>query len=332
MQIREGKPPGSSRLSQTGVELSREARVRLAWMDFYRRCGNVAHTCRHFGISRQTFYRWQRRYDPYDLTSLEERSPRPRRCRQPTWAFPLEEKVLGLRLQFPRWGKDKLAVLLRRQKMAISVSMVGRILTRLKQQGRLVEPRRSGVPGSRRALRPRPYAVRKPKQYAVSEPGDLVEVDTLDVRPLPGVVFKQFTARDVVSRWDVLQAHPRATAQTAAQFLDTLQHRMPFSIRAVQVDGGSEFAAEFEQACQERALHLFVLPPRSPKLNGAVERANRTHTEEFYQVTACSLEMKKLNRELRHWEKIYNTVRPHQALGYLTPLQFLRQTSSQRKE
>jgi transposase InsO family protein len=42
--------------------------------------------------------------------------------------------------------------------------------------------------------------------------------------------------------------------------------------------------------------------------------------------------MKKLNRELRHWEKIYNTVRRHQALGYLTPLQFVRQTSSQRKE
>ena len=50
--------------------------------------------------------------------------------------FPLEEKVLTLRLQFPRWGKDKLAVLLRRQKVAISVSMVGRILTRRKQQGR----------------------------------------------------------------------------------------------------------------------------------------------------------------------------------------------------
>ena len=51
---------------------------------------------------------------------------------------------------------------------------------------------------------------------------------------------------------------------------------MPFPIRAVQVDGGSEFAAEFEQACQQRGWHLFVLPPRSPKLNGAVERANRT--------------------------------------------------------
>ena len=332
MQVHRGKAPGSSRLARTGVELSREARVRLAWMDFYRHCQNAARTCRHFGISRQTFYRWRRRYDALDLSRLEARSHRPHRQRQPTWTFPLAEKVLTLRLQFPRWGKDKLAVLLRRQQLQVSASMVGRILAQLKRQGRLVEAPRCGVPGSRRALRPRPYAVRKPKQYAVSQPGDLVEVDTLDVRPLPGVVFKQFTARDVISRWDVIQAHPRATAQTAAQFLDTLQHRMPFPIRALQVDGGSEFAAEFEQACQQRRLHLFVLPPRSPKLNGAVERANRTHTEEFYQVTPCSLQMNKLNRELRRWERIYNTVRPHQALGYLTPLQFLRHASSQRKE
>jgi len=93
-----------------------------------------------------------------------------------------------------------------------------------------------------------------------------------------------------------------------------------------------DIAAEFEQACQQRGLRLFVLPPRSPKLNGSVKRAQRTHTEEFYQVTACSLEMKKLNRELRQWERIYNTVRPHQSLGYLTPQQFLLRGSSQRKE
>src|SRR5271166_4722636 len=187
MQIRKGKPPGSGQLARVGVELSREARVRLAGMDLYRRCRNVAHTCRHFGISRQTFYRWQRRYDPYDLTTLEERSHCPRRRRQPTWSFPLEEKVLGLWLQFPRWGKDKLSVLLRRQKLPVSTSMVGRILTQLQGQGRRVEPPRTGVPRSRRALRPRSYAVRKPKQYAVFAPGDLAEVDTLDVRPVAGV-------------------------------------------------------------------------------------------------------------------------------------------------
>jgi putative transposase len=82
---------------------------------------------------------------------------------------------------------------------------------------------------------------------------------------------------------------------------------MPIPIRAMQVDGSSEFAAQFELACQQRRLHLFVPPPRSPKLNRAVERANRTHTEDFYQVTPCSLEMKKLNRERRLWERIYKT-------------------------
>jgi putative transposase len=332
MQAKSGKPPRSGRLATVGVELSRAAQVRLAWMDFHRRTQNVALTCRHFGISRQTFYRWLKRYEPWDLTSLEERSHCPHHRRQPTWSVLLERKVLTLRLQFPCWGKDKLAVLVRQPGEAVSTSMVGRILTRLKQRGRLAEPPRRGVPRSRRDLRPRPYAVRKPKQYAVSAPGDLVQVDTVELRPLPGVVFKQFTARDVISRWDVIQAHTRATAATAALFLDTLQHRMPFPIRALQVDGGSEFAAEFEQACQQRGLHLFVLPPRSPKLNGAVERANRTHSEEFYQVTPCSLEMKKLNRELRNWERVYNTVRPHQSLGYLTPHQFLQRFSSQRKE
>ncbi len=107
---------------------------------------------------------------------------------------------------------------------------------------------------------------------------------------------------------------------------------MPFPIRAVHVGGGSEFAAEFEQACQQRGLRLFVLPPRSPKLDGAVERAQRTHTEEFYQVTDCSPNMAAFNRELRKWEKTYNTVRPHQSLGYLTPQQFLQQWHAQRKD
>lgn len=75
-------------------------------------------------------------------------------------------------------------------------------------------------------------------------------------------------------------------------------------------------------------IKLFVLPPRSPKLNGQVERANRTHTEEFYEVTDCDFELAPLNLELRRWEFTYNTIRPHQALGYLTPHEFLMQNYS----
>jgi putative transposase len=290
--IPEQKLPQARQLVRWGQELSREAQVRLAWMDFYRTRGrNVAFTCRHFGISRKTFYRWRRRYDPHDLHSLESGSHRPHHLRRPTWTPTWAEQVLRLRRRFPRWGKDKLVVLLGRQGLRISTSMVGRILRDLHRRGVLVEPLRSSSRHSRRWLPARPYAVRKPKEYRALYPGDLVQVDTLDVRPLPGVSWKHFTARDVISRWDVIQAHTRATAATATQFLDSLQQRMPFPIRALQVDGGSEFAAEFEQACQQRGLRLFVLPPRSPKLNGAVERAQRTHTEEFYQLTDCSLEI-----------------------------------------
>ena len=152
------------------------------------------------------------------------------------------------------------------------------------------------------------------------------------MRPLRGMVLKHFTARDVVSRWDVVEAHTRATANTSATFLNAVLDRMPFPVHAIQVDGGSEFQAGFEEACREQGIRLFVLPPRSPKLNGCVERAQRTHTEEFYEVNDFSLEMAPLNRELLAWERIYNTVRPHQALGYLTPHQFVTRWLSHKKE
>ncbi len=127
--------------------------------------------------------------------------------------------------------------------------------------------------------------MRKPAGFVAGRPGDLVQVDTLDVRPLPGLVLKQFTARDVVSRWDVLELRTSASARSAVAILDALAARMPFGVRALSVDNGSEFMAQFEQACAERDIALLTLPPRSPKLNGSVERANRTHTEEFYEVT-----------------------------------------------
>jgi len=231
--------------------------------------------------------------------------------------------VRRLRREYPRWGKDKLVVLLRQAGWVVSVSMVGRILSWLRARGVLVEPVGRAV-SVRKARRARPYAIRKPRDYEVAHAGDLVGVDTLDVHPLPGVMLKHFTARDVVSRWDVLEVHQRATATSAAVFLDAIRARMPFPVRAIQVDGGSEFQAGFEVECQRRGIRLFLLPPRSPKLNGHVERAQRTHTEEFYEVTELEWTVDAIRRPLRRWECIYNTVRPHQALGYRTPHQFLR--------
>jgi putative transposase len=103
---------------------------------------------------------------------------------------------------------------------------------------------------------------------------------------------------------------------------------MPFPVRAVQVDGGSEFMAQFETACKERGIRLFVLPPRSPKLNGHVERAQRTHREEFYRRVLLPDSLKLINRALRRWENVHNSQRPHQALAYRTPKAFLREIAA----
>ena len=332
MRIISGTVSGVSRLPRVGVELSRKARQRLKWFDYYNsRSHNARLTCRHFDISPQTFYRWKRRYNPHRLESLEDRSRRPKHLRQPAYSVELVEAVLRLREKYPRWGKDKLVALLHRERFDCSASTVGRILHKLKERGVLREPISNHISASKRQMK-RPYAVRKPKEYVAREPGDIVEVDTLDVRPLPGVILKHFTARDVISRWDVLEAHSRATSNTASGFIGVLLKRMPFPIKAIQVDGGSEFQDAFEEECQRRGIKLFVLPPRSPKLNGHVERAQRTHTEEFYEVTDASFELPELNQALLKWEKVYNTVRPHQALGYLTPQQFLEQYQQRRRE
>jgi putative transposase len=308
---------------EAAPDLSRRAKARLDMLDWHERHGrNLALTARHHGFSRPTVYRWLGRFDRLHLESLEDRGSAPRRRRRPTWTVEHLRAVKATRERYPRWGKDKLVVLLRREGIRLSTSMVGRILRRLLRAGDLGEPVRRRMSVRQRRWQ-RPYAIRKPADWAVERPGDLVELDTLDIRPLSSLVLKQFTARDVVSRWDTLELGRRATAQAAAAVLDRLAERMPFPVRAISIDNGSEFMAEFEAACQARGIRLFVLPPRSPKLHGAVERANRTHTEEFYEVTTAEPELAAFQVELRAWETVYNTIRPHQALGYLTPAEYL---------
>jgi putative transposase len=317
--------PGSeyitSRVRQ--VTLSREATKRLGWMDHYSRCQNARLTCRYFGISAQTFYRWLNRYDPDDLTKLESGSHRPFKVRQPETAVEVVERIRELREQYPRWGRDKLAVLLQKEGVEVSASTVGRVMNRLRARGVLVEPEnvRLAKLARRRRRKPR-YAVRKPKGYPVEAPGDLVQVDTLKLLLMSNDVRYHFSARDVISRWDAARSFRRQTSFAAARFLEYLEKKFPFPIKAIQIDGGSEFKKDFEEAVRKRGIPLFVIPPHSPKLNAHVERANRTHREEFYEVETIGPTMEEHNRQLDRWGYIYNYIRPHQALDYLTPAEY----------
>jgi putative transposase len=302
--------------------LSREAKKRLPWFD-YARTHSSSRTCRHFGISRSLFYYWKPRYDPRDLSKLESRPSRPKRVRQRRWTAAQVEAVRRVRGAYPRWGKQKLALLLARQGVHLSVSSVGRILTDLHRRGVLHEPRR--VRATPHARHPRPHAQRKPGGMALAKqaPGDLVEIDTMQMHPAPGVTRYQFTAVDCASRYSVVGVRRTATAGTARDFLREAQARFPFPIRAIQVDGGSEFMADFERACRDDGVPVWVLPPRSPKLNGQVERANRTHREEFWECYDGELDLPTVGDALRRWEAVYNHERPHHALGLRTPAAFL---------
>lgn len=304
-------------------ELSPKARERLRALDLWRETRNARLACRVFGMSRASLYRWRHRFDPKNLRSLENRSRRPRHVRKPNWSPDLVQAVERLKIQYPRWGKEKLAVLLQSEGFSASESTTGRILKDLKRRRVLPELRPWAI--STRKRNTRKYATRKPMDYQATKPGDLVELDTMDVRPLPGVVLKSFTSRDCVSRWDVLEIHAAATATNAKKFLESVLARNPFPIRAFQVDGGSEFKAEFEDACHQLDIPLFVLPPRSPKLNGHVERANRTHTEEFYELYQGPWTVAAITPALLAWEQTYNTIRPHHSLRKSTPFQFLLQ-------
>lgn len=305
--------------------ISQAATKRLRWMDHYAKTRNARLTCRYFGISAQTFYRWKNRFDPSDLTTLEEASRRPHRVRRPETATAVVEKILEKRQQYPRWGKAKLAVLLGREGIQVSASTVGRVMGRLKARGVLVEPEnvRQAKLARRRRRKPR-YAVRLPKGYRVEAPGGLVQVDTLQVRILPNEVRFQFSAWDRVSKRGGFRAYRRQTSTAAANFLHYLRTKFPFKIRAIQIDGGSEFMDQFEEACRDQNILLFVNRPNQPKQNGGVERTNRTSREEFYEVEDLSPVTAELNRQLEDWEYTFNYIRPHHSLDLLTPDDYYR--------
>ena len=114
--------------------------------------------------------------------------------------------------------------------------------------------------------------MRWPGDLKPKEPGDLVELDTLTVSLSPGKVVKGFTAKDVVSGWNLLEVFSSRSSQCGRKFLQGLFSRVPFRVKALKLDGGSEFYGEFERECQKRGIRLYVVRPHSLEEQTYVER------------------------------------------------------------
>ena len=305
------------------VEATINERVKLVRR--WRRAMSAGLTAREaadaVGVSRATLYRWRR--DP------EPRSKRPRRVRPRQWTRAQEEAVLEFRRRYPTWGRRRIGHLLRHPArkdscpMDISDATVGRILAHLVATGRAQPVSCFTVAARKRRQRKRRRVTRLRGALKADGPGDAVQIDTLSIWFPSNRTVKQFTAIDRCSRWGQGMAASRATAASAKRFLDRLQQQAPFEVKAIQVDGGSEFMADFEQACEERNIQLCVLPPRSPQLNGRVERLQATYRHEFYGSYQLPHQIEPLNRCLDDFNHHYNRQRPHQALGGLTPWQYL---------
>jgi len=319
--------PGTKKIGRL-VVLSREAKQRLGWMDWYHSHNqNARLTCRRFGISPDTFYRWKRRYNPAALSTLEDdRATRtPRKLRQPQTDPQLVRRIKELRETYPRWGKKKLWKLLKKEDWDTSISTVGRTIDRLRARGILNEPAivTARLAGQKRKRKnKRPYALPRDWNYLVKHPGDLVQLDTVHISLPWGQTRYQFTANDYVAKHTARCAGSTISSKSAKRILDTIKERFPYEIKAIQIDGGSEFKAEFEKECQRRNIILFVLPVKSPKLNGVVERMQRTSREEIYDIKAMPLTLDEHNKLLEKEDFIYNHIRPHDALDLLTPNEY----------
>lgn len=296
---------------------SARAKKRLAIIAFWEKHGTEA-TIDAYGVSRRTLYRWKAMLGRAKghVDGLNEKSTAPKRRRRRIYPPGFLESVIELRRAHDKTGKKKLASLL-----GVSESYAGRCLLDLRTRGLLPDGTRLSLharTGRLVALR----AKRRPRIRRKQKRG--LEVDTV-VRFVDGIKRYVYTAIDVERKFAFAAGYTSHSSASAADFLRKLKHVAPFDITEVQTDNGSEFAALFEDACKSSGITHFHTYPRSPKMNAHVERFNRTLSEDFIRHNRAALrdDLSRFNELLIDWLLWYNTERPHQSLGMLSPLRYI---------
>jgi transposase InsO family protein len=300
-------------------EQQRKVRHRLAVLRHAEEVtGNVSATCRYYGISRPTFYKWRQRYDELGEDGLRDGSSRPR-CSPNETPTEVVGKIIYLRQHY-HFGPRKIAMYLRRyHDVVISPSGVWRILKRLDL---------NRLPASQRYKR----HDRRWKRYEKPLPGHRVQIDVKFIGPLPGARKKyyQYTAIDDCTRIRVLRIYDRNNQKAAIQFVDYVLEKLPFQVEVIQTDNGAEFQGGFHWHVIDRGIGHAYIKPRTPRLNGKVERSHRIDAEEFYRMLDGVVidDTNLFNQKLQEWEDFYNFDRPHGGLDGQTPYERLRQKTT----
>ncbi len=311
--------PGAASIARSAAlvnSLTERAKYKIKVLDWHRTHGNNnSLTARHFGIGRMTLYRWIRRFKHQGVIGLNENSRKPKHLRQPTTSWNTVIRIVQLRKQYPAWSKYKLRALLSREGIQVSASTVGRVLKRRGLINLKISKKRR-----RAALRPK---ARFPRGLRISEAGDMIQMDTKHIMLPGGKRFYQFTAIDVLTKRKVIRVYPSESSRNGAKFLEECLVGFPFPIKAIQTDNGSTFLKEFDKLCQIKRIPHYFIYPRNPKQNTYVEISQEADKREFYQQGNVYSILPVMQKKAKEWEDIWNNVRPHEALGQLTPSEYL---------
>ncbi len=275
---------------------------------------SVAQTCRHFGLSRKTFYKWRARYKSHGEAGLCDRPRVPQHFPKATPRVVIS-KILYLRDRY-HFGPGRTASYLQRfHHLAVARSTVHRILIRY-GMNRLPANQKRRPTG-------RPW-----KRYEKPQPGHRVQVDVKFLERIAGSRKRlyQFTAIDDCTRIRVLKIYDACNQTSAIRFVDEVIRRLPFRVLVIQTDNGAEFQSHFHWHLEEHDIRHVYIRPRTPHLNGKVERSHRVDEQEFYQLLdkdGIADDIHLFNDKLREWEDYYNYHRPHGALDGQTPYERL---------
>ena len=298
----------------TKGEQARLVAWRLRILQEAAAAANVARVCRRFGLSRKSFYKWKQRHAAHGDAGLSDRPHAPHRSPRAT-APEVVSKILYLRQHY-HFGAGRIAAYLARfHRIRIASSSVHRILSR-HGMGRL--------PANQKH---RPHGTRW-QRYEKPKPGHRLQVDVKFLERIAGTRRRlyQFTAIDDCTRIRVLKVYDACNQRTAIQFIDEVVRRLPFRLHVVQTDNGAEFQSQFHWHVEARDIRHVYIRPRTPHLNGKVERSHRVDDQEFYQLLdqgGVSDDIHLFNEKLREWEDYYNYHRPHGALAGQTPYERL---------
>jgi transposase len=207
---------------------------------------NVARTCRYFGISRQAFYRWKRRYAAHGEAGLADRPSTPHRSPRAT-SSEVVSKILYLRQHY-HFGPGRIADYLSRfHQVTLAVSSVHRILVR-HGMNRLPANQKHQPHGKRW------------QRYEKPQPGHRLQMDVKFLERIPGTRkrFYQFTAIDDCTRVRVLKIYDGCNQATAIRFVDDVLRRLPFRVLVVQTDNELPLESSvqiFSDLAVRRELH-----------------------------------------------------------------------------